>query len=302
MANLIEKAAIYQQELDKKFHQQALTGYMEDNAKNVKYNGGAEIKIPSITMQGLGNYDRAGGAPEGDITYKYQTVKLTQDRGRSFTLDSQDVNEANLDNAMSEVMGTFQREYVVPEVEAYRLSKLVALAGTRKRTYTPAVATILKELGDDILKVQDLTGFGVPLVAHISTAAYAILLNSDKLSRNLHVMDFAKGDMTIKVNSYNGVPLIVTPNALMKTAFDFNDGKTVGQEAGGFKAASGAKDVNWIILAKSAPISPCRQDKMRIFDPNTYQKAQAWHTDYRRYYDLYVPNNKLDGIFANVGA
>lgn len=304
MPNAIQYAAIFQQELDKKFPQTALTGWMEENTNNAKYMGGKEIKIPSVTMQGLGDYDRnGGGAPEGDITLTYQTVQMTRDRGRGFTLDEMDINETNFALEMGGVMGDYQREHVVPEVDAYRLSQLVKLAGpTRQRTYTPAAASVLQELTNDILAVRDKIGYGAELALHISTAAYAVLINSDKLSRQLNVGDFKHGEINQRVRMIDNVPLLPTPNGLMKTAFDWKDGKTPGQEAGGFTPNASAKDINWIVCARKAPLAPCKQDAVRVFNPNTWQKSRSWHADYRKYWDLWVPTNKLDGIFSNIGA
>lgn len=39
---------------------------------------------------------------------------------------------------------------------------------------------------------------------------------------------------------------------------------------------------------------------MRIFDPLTNQKANAWAMDYRRYHDLWILDNKLDSVFVNI--
>lgn len=302
MPNNIETAVIFQKELDKAFERTALTGWMEANTSSAKYMGGAEIKVPRMSLQGLGTYKKGTGAPEGDITLEYETLTMTQDRSRGFTLDERDVDESNYVATIGEVMGVFQKDYVVPEIDAYRLSTLYKYADSRKRTYTPAEKTVLSELQADILAVQDKIGFGKPLIIHISTAAYGVLCNNDKYTRFINLADFTKGEITQKVKAMDGIPLIVTPNALMQTEYDFLDGTTLSQEAGGFKPKSEAKAINWIVCAKSAPIAPCKQDKVRIFTPEQWQKSRAWHADYRRFHDLWVTKNKLDGIFANIGA
>lgn len=52
--NTIETATIIQSELDKAAVEQATSGWMEVNEKLVKYTGGAEVKIPSLDMDGMG--------------------------------------------------------------------------------------------------------------------------------------------------------------------------------------------------------------------------------------------------------
>ena len=51
--NTIATATLFQKNLDKQAAQQALTGWMEGNAGQVIYNGGAEVKIPKLDMDGL---------------------------------------------------------------------------------------------------------------------------------------------------------------------------------------------------------------------------------------------------------
>ena len=39
---------------------------------------------------------------------------------------------------------------------------------------------------------------------------------------------------------------------------------------------------------------------MRIFDPNTNQKADAWAMDYRRFHDLWILENKVNSIYVSI--
>ena len=49
--NTLAAATIFQQQLDKIAVQDAVTGWMDANAGQVKYNGGAEVKIPKMSVQ-----------------------------------------------------------------------------------------------------------------------------------------------------------------------------------------------------------------------------------------------------------
>ena len=70
--NKIEYSKKFQQSLDKLMLVSSTSGWMQDNAKNIQYDGGDEVKIPSIIMQGLANYDRDNGFVRGSVTLKYQ--------------------------------------------------------------------------------------------------------------------------------------------------------------------------------------------------------------------------------------
>ena len=68
--NTLATATLFQETLDKVAMHEALTGWMEANAGDVIYNGGAEIKIPKMSLQGLGDYDRDNGYTQGSVDRK----------------------------------------------------------------------------------------------------------------------------------------------------------------------------------------------------------------------------------------
>lgn len=167
--------------------------------------------------------------------------------------------------------------------------------------YTATEDDILKKLYYDIAAVQDVVGDETPLVITMSRPVAAIFDMSSTLSKSLSVMDFKQGDVTVKVKSLNGEhPILRVGSGRMKTSYQFYDGTTSGQEKGGFVAAEDAQDINWIICPRTAPIAVSRTDKVRIFDPETFQKKRAWATDYRKYHDLWIPDNKLTAMWVNI--
>ena len=303
--NTIEKAKIFQQALDKQILVGATSGWMETNAQNVKYNGGDTVRMPKIVVGGLAKYDRDNGFNQGAVTLSYDDYKLMQDRGRTFHLDSMDVDESNFVASAGNVMGEFQRLQVIPEVDAYRYSKIAALAKTAMHetaTFTPDKTNILEALDAEITKIQDVVGDAEPLVIIMSTPVRTILNGAKDITKYLDTAAFKAGVIDTKVKTYNEIPILPVPSARMKTAYVFNDGKTAGQETGGFKADTTAKNINWIIMARRAPIAISKTDKIRIFDPATNQKADAWKIDYRKFHDLWIPSNKLAAVWVNTGA
>lgn len=302
MPNVLEYAKIFQQELDKQVVAEATSGWMETNAGLVKYNGGNEVKIPKMVMDGLGNYDRTNGFVEGSVTLEYETRTLTQDRGRTFQLDRMDVDETNFVATAAAVMGEFQRTKVIPEIDAYRYSSIASQAIAKGRAvggYTASESDIIKKLKHDIAEIYDVAG-EIPLVIILSGAIAQILDTSTELTKQLGVVEFTKGTINTKVKAIDEVPILKVPSARMKTAYVFNDGKTTGQTAGGFVPAAGAKNINWIICPRTAPIAVSKTDKIRIFEPDTNQKADAWKIDYRKYHDLWNLDNQFDNIKVNI--
>ncbi len=304
MANMIATATIIQTELDKAAVAQSSSGWMELNSDLVKYSGGAEVKIPNLDMDGLADYDRASGFTVGDVKFEYETKKLTQDRGRSFTFDEHAVDETSFAMTASKVMGEFQRRKVIPEIDAYRYSKIATACMGKNRAsggYTADTATVLQKLYYDIAAVQEIVGESTPLVITIRTGVKAILAMSDKVQKKLDVTEFEQGDIQLKINSLDGMyPLIAVGTDRMRTSYLFRDGKSSDQKQGGFTPAGGAKTINWIITPRSAPIAVSKTDRMRIFDPETNQKARAWAMDYRKFHDLWITDEKVNQCFVNI--
>lgn len=303
--NTLQYSQQFQTVLDAQMLASATSAFMEANAGQVKYDGGDTVHIPEISMQGLAKYDRDDGFNQGSVTLKFNPYKMTQDRGRTFQLDSMDVNETNFVATAGTVMGEFQRTQVIPEIDAYRYSKIAALATAENKVntgFTPAVATILEKLEAEITEIQDVVGEDEGLIVVMSTKLRTILNNADKFNRYLNVAEFKNGSINTTVKSFNDIPILGVPSARMKTAYVFNDGKTANQQAGGFKADTGAKDINWIIMPQRAPIAVSKTDKVRVFSPDINQKADAWKIDYRKYHDLWIPKNRFAAIRVNTGA
>lgn len=300
--NALEYAKLFMTTLDKQILEQSTTGWMESNAGQVKYSGGNEVKIPSISMSGLGEYDRDEGFVQGSVSLTYETKKLTQDRGRTFQLDAMDVDESNFLATAGTVMGEFQRTKVIPEIDAYRYSTLARLAAENNKTseYAPLATNILSKLLEDIGAVRDATNSSTDMVISMSVPTLTLLSLAKETPKWVDTGSFAQGSMNLQVKTIDGIPILAVPSARMKTAYTFHDGKAEGQKEGGFAAAADALDINWMITAKNAPIAVSKTDVTRIFDPMTNQKANAWRIDYRKYHDLWLPKSALETVRVSV--
>ena len=301
--NTLATATLFQTTLDKIAIQDAVTGWMDANSGQVIYNGGAEVKIPKMSVQGMGDYDRDTGYVQGSVTLDYETRTMTQDRGRKFQLDAMDINENNFVTTASSVMGMFQREHVIPEIDAYRLSNLATQAigyqsgALVEYGYTAAEGTVLRKIKEGIKAIRD-NGYQGPLVIHATSEV--VLELEIAMANKITAVDFAKGGIMTKVPAVDGVPIIETPANRMYTAITIYDGVTGGQEAGGYARGETAKQINFMIMPRTTPIAITKQDKMKIFTPDQNQDADAWKMNYRRFHDIWVLDNRLNSIWVNV--
>lgn len=293
-----------QKKLDQAVIIGATTGWMEANAGEVIYNGGDEVKIPTMTTSGLADYDRDNGFVQGGITLKYNTYKMTQDRGRTFQIDRMDVDESGFVATSANLIKTFQTQQVIPEIDSYRYSTIADIAVKANQSEAVALTAdnALTKIREHIRAVQDIVGDDVPLILTMSTKTRALIEDSPKIGKSINVADFKQGGMNFKVKSLDESVIRIAPSSRLKTKYEILDGTTSGQEAGGLKAAADAKDINWIITPQRVPIAISKTDKLRVFEPDTNQKADAWKIDYRKYHDLWIKESDKKIIFVCVGA
>lgn len=297
---------LYQTKVVPRLYQQyflgAFTSFMENNAIGVEYHGGKYVTMSEMSVDGLGNYDRNLGFVRGNITGSKKQYEMTMDRGREFLIDVADNDETGFLVNAGSVMSVFQNEHVIPEVDAYRISKIYSLVNTN------ASANVISEnidsknitytLADDIVTLRDRVG-NVPLVILMSGITQKYF--GREFNHSLDYINFARGTLNTKVKSLDGDPFLILPSSRMKTAYTFYDGLTAGQEAGGFIAAPEAKDIKWIIMPTTAAIAVAKIDKARVFDPDTYQGAHAWKTDYRLFHDLWMTPKGYNNTIIRTG-
>lgn len=304
MSNMIKYATIFQNELDKAATQDMLTGWMDANSGKVKYSGGKEVKIPQLSVDGLANYDRTGGTgyTKGSAKFEYKTKEMTQDRGRKFEIDANDVDETGFVLTAGNIMGEFQRTKVIPEIDAYRLSNLATAAmgieadANVEYSYKPSSKTIIEKIKTGIKVIRN-NGYNGGLMIHIT---YDALTEVEIAALGkLTSVTFSQGGIDTEVPSIDKCPLIVTPQNRMYSKIKLYDGVTEGQEKGGYVKDEKGIECNFIIVPRDVPIAVTKQDLMRIFDPQTNQSANAWSMDYRRYHDIWVQDNKANSVYAN---
>lgn len=282
------------------------TAWMEANANRLgaSYRGGKYLYLTEMIVEGMANYDRQLGYVNGNVTGDKTQFLMTQDRGRRFTIDYIDNDETGFLLSVANVLAEYNRSHVIPEIDCYRISKMYADVLAAAPTHVSAAgisdATITETLVDDIAAIRDVVGPGVPLVIMMSGLVQKFF--GREWIHNLDYVSLNAGVVTTKVRAIDGDPFIILPSARMKSAYTFYDGISAGQEAGGFIVAGGALDIKWIITPSDGPVAVMKQDKTRVFDPNTNQQANAWAVDHRIFHDLWMFPNAAKNTFIRTGA
>lgn len=288
--NSIENVTRYSDELDKVFQQKSAVGFFCDNALATKFVGAKTVIIPDIDFEGLSDYDREQGFARGAINVANSSYTMSMDRARSLQIDREDMDETGIANLAGKILGEYVRTKVVPECDAYVLSKLSSIAKSRSNTLNGDTEKPFDTLCKLINEVQAVVGYDEELVAFIDSYMYAALQNSAEISKLITVSDFKQGEVDLKVKSLNGVALIPVVAERMKTAYDFANG--------GFKPSSNAAETYMLVCPKSGAHLVKKTEKMRIFTPEQNVDADAYKFDYRIYYDVFVKQSGLDAVWA----
>ena len=306
MANNINYAAVFNRILDEKFYLMPRTMWMENTSPDIQWTGGKEIKIPYLTMDGLGDM-QGYVAPAGDLTLGWETKVLQWYRGRDLKIGRYDVDMTNFALTVANALRVQLRTHVIPEVDRLRIAKLAQSALNYGMTSVTAQATasitadnILGLILDDIAKIQNKIGEDEQLYIQISTTLKNLLQKSSQIQRYLNVRDFNIRSATLRIEAINDQYLVGTPSSYMNSVVKTNDGRTSGQTVGGLVFTDLGPGVNWIIAARPAVDAVARPQVTKVIDPDTNQEGDFWKIMFSIYHGMWTMDQKADGILANI--
>lgn len=296
--NSIETAKKWSSELDKAFVQKSATGFLADNLLRAKFVGAKTVVIPDIDFVGLVDYNKDNGFNRAALTVANTPFTMAKDRARSLQLDREDEDETGIADLAGKVLGEYVRTKVVPECDAYVLSKLAGVANTGTQTVPWNADKPYETFVKLVNEVRSVVGYDEELVCFVNGSVIPNIELSTELQKMINVSDFKQGDINLKVKHINGVPLIPVTPERMKTAYTYVTEAADATE-GGFTADADAKDIYMLVLPKKAASLVRKTEKMRIFTPDQNQTADAYKFDYRIYYDVFVKKSGTKSIWAS---
>lgn len=273
--------------LDEVYKASSLTAVLDGASELVQQGANAnELIIPKMSMDGLGDYSKASGYVNGDVTLTNETVKCNFDRGRMFTIDNMD-NIETAGVAFGRLAGEFIRTKVVPEVDAFRFA-CYAGASNISTTAAADLAT-----GDAVIAAIAAAADGMDNDEVPQSERYLFI--TPTLLGLVRDLDTTKSRAVL--DQFAGV--IKVPQTRFYTAINQLDGTTSTEEAGGYAKASGAKNINFMIVHKPAVIQFEKHVVPKIVTPEQNQSADAWKFGYRNVAIADVYDNKVKGIYLH---
>lgn len=286
MANVIALFKKYIDLLDEVYAQASKTANLDGDTTLVKAGANTnEIVVPKIDMDGLGDYSRNSGYTQGDVKLAYETVKFDYDRGRKFDVDAMDDEETS-GIAFGKLSSEFIRTKVVPEMDAYRFAKYASVEGVSiaSGTLADGVAA-LNAIVDAVAKMDEDEVAEENRFLYITPTLHRMILAIDTYKSKEVLESFAQ--------------VIKVPQSRFYTAINLLDGKSDDELEGGYEKAEGGKDINFMIIQKSAVLQYPKHKVNKVIAPEENQTSDGYLFFYRAYQlaDLY--ENKVAGVYVH---
>ena len=253
-----------------------------------------------MTMQGLGDYSRNSGYVDGDVTLTNETVTCNFDRGRRFTVDTMD-NVETAGIAFGQLAGEFIRTKVVPELDAFRFSQYASAEGIS----TTTGATL--STGDAVIKAlraatTKMDEDEVPMenrYLYITPTLHGLIQDMDTTKSREVLSRFAK---VVDVPQTRFYTAITQKNGKVTVTGETGKETTDDQSAGGYVKADSAKEINFMVIQKSAVIQFQKHVAPKIISPEQNQDADAYKFGYRNVGIAKTYKNKAAGIYLHTKA
>lgn len=293
-ANQIGLAQLYLPLLDEAYKAESKSAILDTLSDYVRFTGGNTVNILNIDPVGMANYDRNAGYVPGDVTGTWQPYVLETDRGRSYQVDFLD-NEQAMGLVVPNLLGTVERQHIIPEVDAYRFAQYASGAASGNvvtETLSAGAATIASIDG----ATEALDNAEVPYegrVLFVSPATYRLIKSG--ITRMVMNRD---RDVDYNVEMYNDMRVITVPQPRFQTAITLNN-PTTSSGAGGFAPASGASSINYMIIHPSAVLQVMQHYAPRLFSPEQNIEADAWRVQPRYCHGAWVKAHKTNGIYVS---
>ena len=290
MANNIALAKAFIPILDEVYKLASLTSKLDGAAELARQGANAnELIVPMLSMQGLGDYSRSDGYVKGDVTMTNETVRCNYDRGRKFYVDALD-NAESAQVAFSRLSSEFIRTQVVPELDAFRFACYAGKSGISKATAADLAdgASVIAALRAAITKMDEDEVPQETRHLFITPTLDGMIADLDTTKSREVLSRFASKTLVPQTRFYTAIELL--------------DGKTSGEEAGGYKKASGAKNINFMVIHPSALIQFQKHVVPKIKGPEDDLDGDRHMFGYRTVGIADVYANKLAGVYLHNAA
>lgn len=287
MPNTIVLAKNFVPLLDEVYQRESVTSDLTGDPAMARAGANArEIVYPQIAVTGLGDYDRNSGYTQGTVDLKWVSTEYNYDRGAKLSVDVMD-NQETYNIAFGMAGAELMRTKVAPEADAFTFATLAGTEGISKGE--------AKDIADAVTFMDELLAAKNQMDNDEVPEENRILYATSTLLNRLMMLDTYKSK---EILSRFAIRRPV-PQGRFYTAINLLDGKTAGEEAGHYKKADAAKEINFMIIHKPAIIKHDKHVASNIIPASANPDADADIIKYRKYGLVDVYKNKKAGIYLS---
>lgn len=314
------------------YKQEAVTSVLDANPKLLQFTGAKTVKIGKFQNGGLNDYYRNNNAMglgdtrvpnpaldgiaasnfvgAADFGYQKSPARLTWeeftlkcDRAAAFEIEYFD-NEESGDELVGLGVTEISRTTIVPEVDAYCLSKIAEYAG--KKVSEDIGTKPLEALNKAFLHYDEKEIPADDQIVFVNPKFMSALRNTSEVTKFLTQEDYSAGkDIRFKIEKYEGRTLItVSPDRLRTNVVLHNGGYHWATQADveANRAIGVSEEVNFLMVAKSAVMHVVKYEKVKVISGEANLAARGFdgYTIFARiYHDVFVPDNKRVAIYLS---
>lgn len=264
------------------------------NSTKYKPVSGKTIMIPSMTTSGARAVDRdkIDGVFNRNWNNDFQPATMRMDREWDTLVDPMDIQETNMVATIAHITETFNQFQKVPEMDAYVAQAIAAAASNFGSVDTTSLTAenILTTWDGYLAYMSNQRVNRDQVIAYMTPDIYKLLKEAAGITRFISA-DTGIRNVDRNVGKLDGVLIKEVPADLMKTAYDF----TLGWEA-----EDDARQINMLLVNPLSVCAPIVYDTSMMSSPSAQSKGK-WLYYERYYYDVFALNQRLPGIFANIG-
>lgn len=280
--------------------------YSTPNNGRFRWVNAKTIEIPSITTSGRVDADRDTIAfAQRNFSNKWETKTLENERKWSTLVHPMDIDQTNMVSTIANITRVFNEEQKFPEMDAYTVSKIYAdwtttvsgdaahdgYTGKTADTTVLTTANVLGVFDDLMLKMDNARVPANGRILYVTHEVKTMLKSAENISRSINV-ESGPNAIDRRVSRLDQVEIVGVPSTLMKTLYDFSNGWAV---------ATGAKQINMMLIHPLAVITPVSYSFSQLSAPSALSEGKYVYYE-ESFEDVFILNKKADAIQFNVEA
>lgn len=322
--------------LDEVYKAGSCTNILDGSTALVRAGANAnEIVIPKISTEGLADYSRNGGYVSRNTAFTNETVAFNYDRGGKFSVDAMD-NEETAGLAFGSLAADFVRTKTVPELDAFRFATyasepmISSASGTlvSGEAVLAALVSAQNTLDEDEVSPEGRYLFITPTLYNLAqnvdtykskavfdgfagvskvpqSRFYTAIDMLDGTSEGETAGGYRKGTDHYKVTAAEPADWSAnyanyyTKSGSGYTAVTGGSAPSWAADTYYAKTASAGKDINFMIIEKSAVIQYPKHTVNKVISPEENQFSDSWMFFFRAYGLAAIYENRAAGIYLH---